>query len=224
MIRFENVSKRYPGGYEALSGLNFYLPRGEMAFLTGPSGAGKSTLLKLIALIERANQGQIHIDGHNLARVGRHGIPFLRRRIGMIFQSHKLLFDRTVFDNVALPLVISGYSTTEIGRRVRAALDKVGLLGKERAYPITLSGGEQQRVGIARAVVNKPMLLLADEPTGNLDPDLSREIMQLFEQFNQVGVTVLIASHDLALISRLHHPILRLREGRLIETHRLAQA
>ena len=224
MIRFENVSKRYPGGYEALSGLNFYLPRGEMAFLTGPSGAGKSTLLKLIALIERANQGQIHIDGHNLARVGRHGIPFLRRRIGMIFQSHKLLFDRTVFDNVALPLVISGYSTTEIGRRVRAALDKVGLLGKERAYPITLSGGEQQRVGIARAVVNKPMLLLADEPTGNLDPDLSREIMQLFEQFNQVGVTVLIASHDLALISRLHHPILRLREGRLFETHRLAQA
>ena len=222
MIRFENVSKRYPGGYEALSGLNFYLPRGEMAFLTGPSGAGKSTLLKLIALIERANQGQIHIDGHNLARVGRHGIPFLRRRIGIIFQSHKLLFDRTVFDNVALPLVISGYGTAEIGRRVRAALDKVGLLGKERTYPITLSGGEQQRVGIARAVVNKPMLLLADEPTGNLDPDLSREIMQLFEQFNQVGVTVLIASHDLALISRLHHPILRLKEGRLIEKDGLA--
>ena len=224
MIRFENVSKRYPGGYEALSGLNFYLPRGEMAFLTGPSGAGKSTLLKLIALIERANQGQIHIDGHNLARVGRHGIPFLRRRIGIIFQSHKLLFDRTVFDNIALPLVISGYGTAEIGRRVRAALDKVGLLGKECAYPITLSGGEQQRVGIARAVVNKPMLLLADEPTGNLDPDLSREIMQLFEQFNQVGVTVLIASHDLTLISRLHHPILRLKEGRLIEKDRLAQA
>ncbi|MFA7388609.1 MAG: cell division ATP-binding protein FtsE [Thiohalobacteraceae bacterium] len=224
MIRFENVSKRYPGGYEALSGLNFYLPRGEMAFLTGPSGAGKSTLLKLIALIERANQGQIHIDGHNLARVGRHGIPFLRRRIGIIFQSHKLLFDRTVFDNVALPLVISGYGTSEIGRRVRAALDKVGLLGKERTYPITLSGGEQQRVGIARAVVNKPMLLLADEPTGNLDPELSREIMQLFEQFNQVGVTVLIASHDLALISRLHHPILRLKEGRLIEKHGLAPA
>lgn len=218
MIRFDNVSKRYPGGYEALSGLNFHLPRGQMAFLTGHSGAGKSTLLKLIALIERANQGQIHIDGVNLARVGRRGIPYLRRKIGITFQSHKLLFDRTVFDNVALPLVISGYGTAEIGRRVRAALDKVGLLGKERAYPITLSGGEQQRVGIARAVVNKPTLLLADEPTGNLDPDLSREIMQLFAQFNQVGVTVLVASHDLDLISQLQHPILRLKQGRLIET------
>ncbi len=218
MIRFENVSKRYPGGYEALSGLNFHLPRGQMAFLTGPSGAGKSTLLKLIALIERANQGQIHIDGHNLAKVGRRGIPYLRRRIGVIFQSHKLLFDRTVFDNVALPLVISGYSTHDIGRRVRAALDKVGLLGKERAYPVTLSGGEQQRVGIARAVVNKPALLLADEPTGNLDPDLSREIMQLFAQFNQVGVTVLVASHDLNLISRMNYPILRLKQGRILAT------
>lgn len=218
MIRFDNVSKRYPGGYEALSGLNFHLPRGQMAFLTGHSGAGKSTLLKLIALIERANQGQIHIDGVNLARVGRRGIPYLRRKIGITFQSHKLLLDRTVFDNVALPLVISGYGTAEIGRRVRAALDKVGLLGKERAYPITLSGGEQQRVGIARAVVNKPTLLLADEPTGNLDPELSREIMQLFAQFNQVGVTVLVASHDLDLISQLLHPILRLKQGRLIET------
>ena len=224
MIRFDNVSKRYPGGYEALSGLNFHLPRGQMAFLTGPSGAGKSTLLKLIALIERANQGQIHIDGHDLARVGRRGVPYLRRRIGIIFQSHRLLFDRTVFDNVALPLVISGYGTAEIGRRVRAALDKVGLLGKERAYPITLSGGEQQRVGIARAVVNKPMLLLADEPTGNLDPELSLEIMRLFAQFNQVGVTVLIASHDLELISQLRHPILRLKQGRLIETDKVMSA
>ncbi|MBI5463152.1 MAG: cell division ATP-binding protein FtsE [Gammaproteobacteria bacterium] len=218
MIRFDNVSKRYPGGYEALSGLNFHLPRGQMAFLTGPSGAGKSTLLKLIALIERANQGQIFIDGHNLAKVGKRGIPYLRRRIGVIFQNHRLLFDRTVFDNVALPLVISGYGTAEIGRRVRAALDKVGLLGKERMYPITLSGGEQQRVGIARAVVNKPALLLADEPTGNLDPDLSREIMQLFAQFNQVGVTVLVASHDLDLISRMRFPILRLKQGHMIET------
>ena len=218
MIRFENVSKRYPGGFEALSGLNFHLPRGQMAFLTGHSGAGKSTLLKLITLIERADQGQVFIDGQNLARVRRRGTPFLRRRIGMTFQNHRLLFDRTVFDNVALPLIISGYGTDEIGRRVRAALDKVGLLGKERAYPITLSGGEQQRVGIARAVVNKPMLLLADEPTGNLDPDLSREIMQLFAQFNQVGVTVLIASHNLDLISHMHYPILRLDHGRLIET------
>jgi len=218
MIRFENVSKRYPGGFEALSGLNFHLPRGQMAFLTGHSGAGKSTLLKLITLIERADQGQVFIDGQNLARVRRRGTPFLRRRIGMTFQNHRLLFDRTVFDNVALPLIISGYGTDEIGRRVRAALDKVGLLGKERAYPITLSGGEQQRVGIARAVVNKPMLLLADEPTGNLDPDLSREIMQLFAQFNQVGVTVLIASHNLDLISHMHYPILRLDHGRLIGT------
>ena len=218
MIKFDNVSKRYPGGYEALSGLNFHLPRGQMAFLTGPSGAGKSTLLKLIALIERANQGQIHIDGHNLAKVGRRGIPYLRRRIGVIFQNHRLLCDRTVFDNVALPLVISGYGSAEIGRRVRAALDKVGLLGKERAYPVTLSGGEQQRVGIARAVVNKPALLLADEPTGNLDPDLSREIMQLFAQFNQVGVTVLVASHDLNLISRMNYPILRLKQGRILAT------
>jgi cell division transport system ATP-binding protein len=218
MIRFDNVSKRYPGGYEALSGLNFHLPRGQMAFLTGPSGAGKSTLLKLIALIERANQGQIYIDGHNLATVGKRGIPYLRRRIGVIFQNHRLLFDRTVYDNVALPLVISGYTSSEIGRRVRAALDKVGLLGKERTYPITLSGGEQQRVGIARAVVNKPALLLADEPTGNLDPDLSREIMQLFAQFNQVGVTVLVASHALDLISRMPYPILRLKQGRIIET------
>ncbi|HEY9198193.1 MAG TPA: cell division ATP-binding protein FtsE [Gammaproteobacteria bacterium] len=218
MIKFDNVSKRYPGGYEALSGLNFHLPRGQMAFLTGPSGAGKSTLLKLIALIERANQGQIFIDGHNLAKVGKRGIPYLRRRIGVIFQNHRLLFDRTVFDNVALPLVISGYTSSEIGRRVRAALDKVGLLGKERVYPITLSGGEQQRVGIARAVVNKPALLLADEPTGNLDPELSWEIMQLFAQFNQVGVTVLVASHDLELISRMPYPRLRLKQGHIIET------
>ncbi len=218
MIRFDNVSKRYPGGFEALSGLNFHLPRGQMAFLTGHSGAGKSTLLKLVALIERADKGQIFIDDQNLARVRKRGIPHLRRRIGMIFQNHRLLFDRTVFDNVALPLVISGYSTDELGRRVRAALDKVGLLSKERAYPVTLSGGEQQRVGIARAVVNKPALLLADEPTGNLDPDLSQEIMQLFSQFNQVGVTVLIASHDLDLISHMHYPILRLKQGRLIET------
>jgi cell division transport system ATP-binding protein len=218
MIKFENVSKRYPGGYEALSGLNFHLPKGQMAFLTGPSGAGKSTLLKLIALIERANQGQIFVDGHNLAKVGKRGIPYLRRRIGVIFQNHRLLFDRTVYDNVALPLVISGYTSAEIGRRVRAALDKVGLLGKERAYPITLSGGEQQRVGIARAVVNKPALLLADEPTGNLDPELSWEIMQLFAEFNQVGVTVLVASHALDLISRMPYPILRLKQGRIIET------
>jgi cell division transport system ATP-binding protein len=216
MIRFTNVSKRYPGGYEALSNLSFHLAPGEMAFLTGHSGAGKSTLLKLIALIERPSGGQVVVNGQNLAKVSRRRIPYHRREIGVIFQDHRLLFDRTVFDNVALPLVIAGYSREETARRVRAALDKVGLLSKEKVYPITLSGGEQQRVGIARAVINKPALLLADEPTGNLDPELSREIMGIFEQFNQVGVTVLIASHDMALIEQMRHRMLRLEQGRLV--------
>jgi cell division ATP-binding protein FtsE len=216
MIRFANVSKRYPGGYEALSDVSLHLAPGEMAFLTGHSGAGKSTLLKLIALIERPTNGQVIINGQNFAKVGRRRIPYVRRDIGIIFQDHRLLFDRTVFDNVALPLIIAGHSHQEIGRRVRAALDKVGLLSKEKMYPITLSGGEQQRVGIARAVVNKPPLLLADEPTGNLDPDLSREIMGLFEEFNRVGVSVLIASHDLELIRQLGHRVLRLDHGRLL--------
>lgn len=216
MIRFANVSKRYPGGYEALSDVSLHLAPGEMAFLTGHSGAGKSTLLKLIALIERPTNGQVIINSQNFAKVGRRRIPYVRRDIGIIFQDHRLLFDRTVFDNVALPLIIAGHSHQEIGRRVRAALDKVGLLSKEKMYPITLSGGEQQRVGIARAVVNKPPLLLADEPTGNLDPDLSREIMGLFEEFNRVGVSVLIASHDLELIRQLGHRVLRLDHGRLL--------
>ncbi len=216
MIRFSNVSKRYPGGYEALSDVSLHLAPGEMAFLTGHSGAGKSTLLKLIALIERPTNGQVIINSQNFAKVGRRRIPYVRRDIGIIFQDHRLLFDRTVFDNVALPLIIAGHSHQEIGRRVRAALDKVGLLSKEKMYPITLSGGEQQRVGIARAVVNKPPLLLADEPTGNLDPDLSREIMGLFEEFNRVGVSVLIASHDLELIRQLGHRVLRLDHGRLL--------
>jgi cell division transport system ATP-binding protein len=215
MIRFDNVSKRYPGGFEALSNVSLELDYGEMAFLTGHSGAGKSTLLKLVALIERITGGQLYLDGQNVSRIGRRRIPYIRRKIGFIFQDHHLLFDRTVFDNVALPLVISGYRHQEIGRRVRAALDKVGLLNKERVYPITLSGGEQQRVGIARAVVNKPMLLLADEPTGNLDPELSREVMGLFELFNRVGVSVLVASHDIGLISGLHHPVITLDHGRL---------
>ncbi len=216
MIRFTNVSKRYPGGHEALSNLSFHLSPGEMAFLTGHSGAGKSTLLKLIALIERPSGGQVVVNGQNLTKVSRRKIPYHRRDIGIIFQDHRLLFDRTVFDNVALPLVIAGYSRDEIGRRVRAALDKVGLLKKEKVYPITLSGGEQQRVGIARAVINKPPLLLADEPTGNLDPELSREIMGIFEEFNRVGVTVLIASHDLALIRQMKHRMLRLDQGRMV--------
>jgi cell division transport system ATP-binding protein len=215
MIRFSNVHKRYPGGHDALQNVSFHLAPGEMAFLTGHSGAGKSTLLKLIALLERASRGQILINGQNLDKVSRRRIPYVRRNIGIIFQDHRLLFDRTVYDNVALPLIIAGFSNREIGRRVRAALDKVDLLSKEKVYPITLSGGEQQRVGIARAIVNKPPILLADEPTGNLDPDLSAEIMNLFEQFNQVGVTVLIASHDLSLISRLGHRVLTLNKGQL---------
>jgi cell division transport system ATP-binding protein len=215
MIRFSEVYKRYPNQHEALSGLSFELDKGEMAFLTGHSGAGKSTLLKLIALIERSSHGQVWVNNQNLTRLPKWKVPYYRRKIGLVFQDHNLLHDRTVFDNVALPLIIAGESHREIGRRVRAALDKVGLLGKERSLPIALSGGEQQRVGIARAVVNRPPVLLADEPTGNLDPDLSREIMHLFEQFNQVGVTVFIASHDLELISRMGHRQITLHQGRL---------
>ncbi|WLQ17464.1 cell division ATP-binding protein FtsE [Hahella aquimaris] len=216
MIHFDRVSKRYSGGFEALSEVSFSLRRGEMAFLTGHSGAGKSTLLKLIMLMERPNQGRIFIGGQNLEKFPRRQIPYFRRHVGVVFQNHHLLFDRTVFQNVALPLEIAGVSPREIGRRVRASLDKVGLLKKENSLPITLSGGEQQRVGIARAVVNKPPLLLADEPTGNLDPELSAEIMRLFQQFNQVGVTVLIASHDLALISHMRHRVMRLDHGQLV--------
>lgn len=215
MIRFDNVSKRYPGGHEALSSLSCHLPRGVMAYLTGHSGAGKSTLLKLIALIERPSRGNIFLDGVNLSQVRNSKIPYIRRNIGIIFQNHHLLYDRTVFDNVAMPLIIAGYRHKEVGKRVRASLDQVGLLNKEKAAPITLSGGEQQRVGIARAIVHKPSLLLADEPTGNLDPELSREIMQLFERFNQVGVTVLIASHDLNLIKQMRKPVISLSKGRL---------
>ena len=215
MIRFDRVTKRYPGGHEAIAELSLEIPRGSMTFVTGHSGAGKSTLLKLIALLERPTRGQILIDGQNIARLPARAIPRHRRRIGMIFQDHRLLHDRTVFDNVALPLVIAGTNPREIPRRVRAALDRVGLLRHERARPITLSSGEQQRVGIARAVVNRPDLLLADEPTGNLDPELSREIMRLFERFNEIGTTILIASHDLALIRELRHPVVRLQQGRL---------
>ncbi len=215
MIRFDNVSKRYPGGHEALSNVSFHLPRGEMAYLTGHSGAGKSTLLKLIALIERPSRGNLLLDGVNLSSVSNSKIPYIRRNIGIIFQNHHLLYDRSVFDNVALPLIIAGFQHREIGKRVRAALDQVGLLNREKAEPITLSGGEQQRVGIARAIVHKPGLLLADEPTGNLDPELSREIMELFARFNQVGVSVLIASHDLDLIKQMGNPVISLSQGRL---------
>lgn len=216
MIKFEQVKKRYPDGFEALQDVTFSLNRGEMAFLTGHSGAGKSTLLKLMMLMERASEGTVSVGGQNLSNIPKRQIPYFRRHVGVVFQNHRLLFDRTVFDNVALPLEISGMSQRDIGKRVRAALDKVGLLSKEKLSPIQLSGGEQQRVGIARAVVNKPPLLLADEPTGNLDPELSSEIMKLFMQFNQVGVTVLIASHDLALIHPLHYRVIELAQGRIV--------
>jgi cell division transport system ATP-binding protein len=216
MITFDRVSKRYPEGHDALREVSFHVDRDEMVFLTGHSGAGKSTLLKLIMLMERPSRGRVLVNDQNLKDISRRKIPHLRRQIGVVFQNHQLLFDRSIFANVALPLEIAGYQHREIGRRVRAALDKVGLLERERDLPVTLSGGEQQRVGIARAVVNKPQVLLADEPTGNLDPALSAEIMHLFQAFNQVGVTVMIASHDLALISRMQHRIVTLRGGKLI--------
>ncbi len=216
MINFSNVSKRYPGGHDAIKNVNFDLAREEMAFLTGHSGAGKSTLLKLITLIERPTRGQAIVNNKNLARLTRRQIPYFRRDVGIVFQDYKLLYDRTAFDNVALPLVVAGVAHREITRRVRAALDKVGLLHKERAYPITLSGGEQQRIGIARAVVNKPPVLLADEPTGNLDEALSDEIMDLFHAFNQVGVTVLIATHDQHQVRRLQKRVLELRQGEMV--------
>lgn len=215
MIKFDGVSKRYPGGHEALSLVDFHLAKGELAFLTGHSGAGKSTLLKLIMHMERASAGQVFVNGQNLNRLSRRQLPYFRRDIGLVFQDHQLLFDRSVFENVALPLQIAGHDSREAARRVRAALDKVGLLHKENQTPIALSGGEQQRVGIARAVVNRPALLLADEPTGNLDPELSAEIMTLFEEFNRVGVSMLIASHDLSLITKLKHRILTLDQGRM---------
>ncbi len=216
MIEFHNVTKRFEGGYEALSNVSLNLADGQMAFLTGHSGAGKSTLLKIVALIEKPTRGQALLNRINLNNVSHNRIPHIRRNIGIIFQDHQLLFDRPVFDNVALPLLIQGFRRHEIAKRTRAALDKVGLLHKEKSMPITLSGGEQQRVGIARAVVHKPMLLLADEPTGNLDPVLSREIMQIFVDFNRVGVTVLVASHDLGLIDELDKPRLTLNRGELI--------
>lgn len=217
MISFERVTKRYEEGYDALRDISFHIAQDDLVFLTGHSGAGKTTLMRLIMLMDRPTRGKVLVDGRDLARVPNRGIPAHRRDIGVVFQNHQLLMDRSVFDNVALPLVIRGYDHRETARRVRAALDKVGLLSRERAMPVTLSGGEQQRVGIARAVVCRPKILLADEPTGNLDPELSAEVMSLFDQFRQVGVTVLIASHDLALISRLRHRILTLSEGRLVQ-------
>ncbi|RBP23449.1 cell division ATP-binding protein FtsE [Marinobacter pelagius] len=216
MIEFRQVTKRYDSDHTALAQVNFSLNRGELAFLTGHSGAGKSTLLKLIMVMERPSAGEVVVGGQLLNRLPRRQIPYIRRHIGVVFQNHQLLFDRTVFDNVAMPLEVMGASPRDIGRRVRAALDKVGLLNKEKMNPMQLSGGEQQRVGIARAVVNKPPVLLADEPTGNLDPELSADIMNLFTRFSQVGVTVLIATHDIGLVNEMDRRTLALDHGRLI--------
>jgi cell division transport system ATP-binding protein len=216
VIHFDQVSKRYEGGHEALSQLSFEVPTGEMAFVTGHSGAGKSTLLKLLGLIERPSHGAITLDGQKLARIRRGGIPKYRRRIGMVFQDHRLLMERSVFANVELPLMIGGTGAPERARRVRAALEKVGLLSYERQLPASLSTGEQQRVGIARAIVARPALLIADEPTGNLDPQLAMEIMTLFAELQQVGTTVLIASHDLPLIKRMKKRVIVLDHGRLV--------
>jgi len=217
MIKFERVSKLYPGGSRALADVSFNIERGSMVFLTGHSGAGKSTLLRLVMMLERASRGQVFVDGRNLSKAPDRLAPLVRRNTGMIFQDHKLLKDKTVADNVALPLMIAGLKYSDIRKRVRAALDMVGLLEKEKAWPLTLSGGEQQRVGIARAIVSMPPLLLADEPTGNLDPNLSRELFQLFEHVSEQGATVLIASHDLDLIRQTRKGVLVLSAGRLAD-------
>jgi|SRR5210317_132945 cell division transport system ATP-binding protein len=214
-IRFTSVSKRYDNGHDALRAVDFELESGEMVFLTGHSGAGKSTLLKLLTLVERPSRGEVWVGEQNLASLRKHQISHYRRSLGVVYQNHRLLADRSVFQNIALPLQIAGYSEDDIGRRVRAALDRVGLLSAENANPMALSGGEQQRIGIARAIVHKPRLLIADEPTGNLDPRLSLDIMQLFEQFNRIGTTVLIATHDVALIKRMKHRVLILDKGRM---------
>ena len=216
MIEFSDVIKRYPGGHEALSGVSLTIERGDLVFLTGHSGAGKSTLLKLIAAIERPTAGIVTVSGQNLGRIRRASLPYFRRNIGLLFQDHKLLYDRSVHDNVLLPLHIQGMSGHEAGKRVRAALDKVGLLNKERARPITLSGGEQQRLCIARAIVSRPPLLLADEPTANLDDAYAREIMDMFKAFNQVGVTVILATHDQELIRRYGGRTITLANGRVV--------
>lgn len=215
MIQLQRVTKRFGSAADALSNVSLRVDAGAMAFVTGPSGAGKSTLLRLIAGLERPTRGRIRVNGHELDRLSARAIPRFRRSIGLVFQDHRLLFDRPVFDNVALPLEILAYRRPEMRKRVRAALDKVGLLHKETANPRTLSAGEQQRVGIARAIVHRPVLLLADEPTGNLDPALSEEILALFDDFNRVGMTALIASHDQELISRMGKPVLHLENGHI---------
>ena len=215
MIQFSQICKRYSGGYEALKNVSFEIAEGEMIFLTGHSGAGKSTLLKLIAAIERPNSGSIVVKGQNVSSIKGGALPYLRRNLGLIFQDHKILFDRSVFDNVMLPLQICGFDHRESAKRVRAALDKVGLLKREKTSPIALSGGEQQRLCIARAIVNRPSILLADEPTGNLDVDYASDIMSIFKSFHQVGVTLLISSHDESILRQFKGRVLALKNGEL---------
>ena len=215
MIAFNQVSKRYPGGIDVLKQVSFELAKGEIAFLTGHSGAGKSTLLKLIAAIERPNSGSVLVNNQNVSALKGAALPYLRRNLGIIFQDHKLLFDRNVFDNVLLPLQICGFEHKESGKRVRAALDKVGLLGREKANPIALSGGEQQRLCIARAIVNRPTILLADEPTGNLDAEYAEEIMNIFKSFHQVGVTLLISTHDIGVLHNSRVRLIELKRGEI---------
>jgi cell division transport system ATP-binding protein len=215
LVSFSAVAKRYPGGQEALKNVSFSLDAGELAFVTGRSGAGKSTLLKLIAAIERPTSGSVIVNGQNVGALKRAAVPYLRRNIGLVFQDQKLLYDRSVLDNVMLPLAFSGLPPREAARRTRAALDKVGLLGREKANPIQLSGGEQQRLAIARAVVNRPGILIGDEPTANLDAESAALILEVFVGFNQVGVTVLIATHDRGLVERSGGRVLRLEEGRI---------
>lgn len=215
MISFSNTFKRYPNGFAALKGVSFNIDKGEIVAVTGHSGAGKSTLLRLAAGIELASQGSVLVNNQNMSQLKEAGLAVMRRSLGLVFQDHKLLFDRSVFDNVALPLSIAAFSHIETGKRVRAALDKVGLLNRERAAPITLSGGEQQRLCIARAIVNRPATLIADEPTGNLDPGYAQTIIDLFKSFNQVGVTVLLATHDETGLTRLKCRRINLDHGKL---------
>ncbi|MDH4325493.1 MAG: ATP-binding cassette domain-containing protein [Betaproteobacteria bacterium] len=216
MISFSAVAKRYPGGQDALAGVSFSLEAGELAFVTGPSGAGKSTLLKLIPAIERPTAGSVVVNGQNVGALKRGAVPYLRRNLGLVFQDHKLLYDRTVYDNVMLPLTFGTLAPRDAARRVRAALDKVGLLARERANPIQLSGGEQQRLAIARAVVNRPAVLVADEPTANLDAESAARIVDILISFNQVGVTLVLATHDEALVARHGKRVLQLAGGRLV--------
>jgi cell division transport system ATP-binding protein len=218
LISFSAVAKRYPGGHDALSGVSFSIEAGERVFVTGPSGAGKSTLLKLIPAIERPTSGSVVVNGQNVGALRRGAVPYLRRNLGLVFQDHKLLYDRTVYDNVMLPLSFGALAPRDAARRARAALDKVGLLARERANPIQLSGGEQQRLAIARAVVNRPAILVADEPTANLDEAAAERIVEILISFNQVGVTLIVSTHDQALVARHGRRVLALEGGRLVRS------